>query len=562
MADNKPEVAVIMGSASDWETMKHACEMLDQFEVPYMKQVISAHRTPELMGEFAHNARANGLKVIIAGAGGAAHLPGMVAAQTTLPVIGVPVRSHALSGWDSLLSIVQMPGGIPVATTAVGNCGFSLAPYGGAFAAEKRENDAPILGRYPESFRFQFPEYLNALEHSAPGMNLAALIGLGAVRISLTGFSDAPLSSSALNAARGMLQDALDAGAAGISAGIMYLPEYYTTRDEYRAMLAPLRGTGKPLVTHIRGEGDGLVASVREVIEIAREAECPLEISHFKSCGKQNWRKEIFRAIDEIENARAHGQDVTVDFYPYTGGSTALTTMLPPAFVKGDMAAALKALGTREGVDEFREFSRLRYDGWDNYALTLGWERIIVSGVCREHNRKFCGLTVTDAAQKFGFDDAEALAAYLMHDEAGQTSIINLSMHPDDVDAVARLPYASVISDALYADSDTPHPRKFGAMPRLWADFVRARHVLAPEEAIRKMTRMPAERLGLKGRGTLAAGGFADVLAFESDAFRDCATYSSPTRPAQGVRALYVNGQARILSDALTGAPSGRLIRP
>ncbi len=251
-----------------------------------------------------------------------------------------------------------------------------------------------------------------------------------------------------------------------------------------------------------------------------------------------------------------------MDFYPYTGGSTALTTMLPPAFVKGDMAAALKALGTREGVDEFRALSRLRYDGWDNYALTLGWERIIVSGVCREHNRKFCGLTVTDAAQKFGFDDAEALAAYLMYDEAGQTSIINLSMHPDDVDAVARLPYASVISDALYADSDTPHPRKFGAMPRLWTDFVRARHVLAPEEAIRKMTRMPAERLGLKGRGTLAAGGFADVLAFEPDAFRDCATYSSPTRPAQGVRALYINGQARILSDALTGAPSGRLIRP
>ena len=108
MADNKPEVAVIMGSASDWETMRHAC-------------------TPELMGEFAHDARANGLKVIIAGAGGAAHLPGMVAAQTTLPVIGVPVRSHALSGWDSLLSIVQMPGGIPVATTAVGNSGATNA---------------------------------------------------------------------------------------------------------------------------------------------------------------------------------------------------------------------------------------------------------------------------------------------------------------------------------------------------------------------------------------------------------------------------------------------------
>ena len=119
MADNKPEVAVIMGSASDWETMKHACEMLDQFEVPYMKQVISAHRTPELMGEFAHSARANGLKVIIAGAGGAAHLPGMVAAQTTLPVIGIPMKGGAVDGLDALLSTVQMPSGIPVATVAI-----------------------------------------------------------------------------------------------------------------------------------------------------------------------------------------------------------------------------------------------------------------------------------------------------------------------------------------------------------------------------------------------------------------------------------------------------------
>ena len=116
--ESKPEVAVVMGSASDWETMKRACDILDQFGVAYHKQVISAHRTPELMAEFAHNARANGLKVIIAGAGGAAHLPGMIAAQTTLPVIGVPVRSHALSGWDSLLSIVQMPGGNSGATNA------------------------------------------------------------------------------------------------------------------------------------------------------------------------------------------------------------------------------------------------------------------------------------------------------------------------------------------------------------------------------------------------------------------------------------------------------------
>ena len=122
-----PEVAVIMGSTSDWETMKFACESLDELGVAYEKRVVSAHRTPDLMFDFAEQARGRGIKVIIAGAGGAAHLPGMVAAKTTLPVIGVPVQSKALNGLDSLLSIVQMPGGVAVATTAIGKAGATNA---------------------------------------------------------------------------------------------------------------------------------------------------------------------------------------------------------------------------------------------------------------------------------------------------------------------------------------------------------------------------------------------------------------------------------------------------
>jgi 5-(carboxyamino)imidazole ribonucleotide mutase len=142
------QVGVIMGSISDWETMKHACDMLDQLQIRYEKNVVSAHRTPDLMFEYAENARKRGLKVIIAGAGGAAHLPGMVAAKTTLPVIGVPVQSKALNGLDSLLSIVQMPGGVPVATVAIGkagakNAGLLAAQIIGAFdpaVAERLEN--------------------------------------------------------------------------------------------------------------------------------------------------------------------------------------------------------------------------------------------------------------------------------------------------------------------------------------------------------------------------------------------------------------------------------------
>ena len=120
-------VGVVMGSKSDWDTMRHACEMLDELGVPYEKRVVSAHRTPDLLFAYAEEAEGRGLEVIIAGAGGAAHLPGMLASKTALPVLGVPVRSRALNGLDSLLSIVQMPGGIPVGTLAIGESGAKNA---------------------------------------------------------------------------------------------------------------------------------------------------------------------------------------------------------------------------------------------------------------------------------------------------------------------------------------------------------------------------------------------------------------------------------------------------
>ncbi|MCK9909465.1 5-(carboxyamino)imidazole ribonucleotide mutase, partial [Microbacteriaceae bacterium K1510] len=134
-------VGVIMGSTSDWETMQEACRILDELQVSYEKRVVSAHRTPDLMFTYAESAKERGLEVIIAGAGGAAHLPGMVAAKTELPVIGVPVKSSTLNGLDSLLSIVQMPGGVPVATVAIGKAGAINA---GLLAAQ-------ILGiKYPQ----------------------------------------------------------------------------------------------------------------------------------------------------------------------------------------------------------------------------------------------------------------------------------------------------------------------------------------------------------------------------------------------------------------------------
>lgn len=160
---NKPLVAIIMGSDSDWPVMKHAAQMLADFGVIYDAKVVSAHRTPDLMFKFAEQAATDGIQVIIAGAGGAAHLPGMVAAKTTLPVLGVPVPSRHLQGQDSLLSIVQMPKGIPVATFAIGDAGAANA---GLFAVSILANQNPELARKLADFRHKQSEKVYNMELS------------------------------------------------------------------------------------------------------------------------------------------------------------------------------------------------------------------------------------------------------------------------------------------------------------------------------------------------------------------------------------------------------------
>jgi len=158
-----PLVGIVMGSRSDWETMQHAAQKLDALGVPYEVKVVSAHRTPDVLFTYAEQAGQRGLRAIIAGAGGAAHLPGMIAAKTAVPVLGVPVQSKALNGMDSLLSIVQMPAGIPVATFAIGNAGASNAAL---FAAAMLASDQPAIGEALDAFRARQTE--DVMAHDDP----------------------------------------------------------------------------------------------------------------------------------------------------------------------------------------------------------------------------------------------------------------------------------------------------------------------------------------------------------------------------------------------------------
>lgn len=450
-----------------------------------------------------------------------------------------------------------------ITTTVVGNCGISLTPCPkeDTGARELYDFDEAVLGPMELGLPRTYGGYLEALQNTHLAVNLASMVGTGSVKITVKGFSDTPYTQKELDAARALIEDAMERGAVGVSLGIMYLPECYSSTEEFAYILEPVGRFGRVITTHIRGEGDSLIESVKEVIDIAKKAGCALEISHFKSCGVHNWKKQIHEAIALIEKAREEGQDVTCDFYPYEGGSTALTTMLPPVFVAGDMTRALERLGTLKGVEEFRTASRVSYDDWDNFCVTLGWERIIISGVTKEKYRKMLGMTVTDAAKKFGYPDAEALAAELMHEENGKTAIINMSMCQEDIDTVAKLPYSNIISDAIYAATDTPHPRMYGAFPKVIREYVRERRLYTLEEALYKMTGLPAGRMKLKGRGVLQEGAYADVLVFDPQRFTDHATFEAPAKMATGLDYLFLNGKLTIQQDEwLDKAHNGTLL--
>jgi dihydroorotase/N-acyl-D-amino-acid deacylase len=450
-----------------------------------------------------------------------------------------------------------------ITTTVVGNCGISMTPFSTnpAAALIMHNYHEPALGPAYTPDIHTFPQYMNALEKKPLPLNFAALIGTGSVKISIKGFANTPFSKEEMKQAQSIIDEAIQAGAAGVSVGIMYQPECYNTTQDYINMLKPLGKNNAIVAAHIRDEGDGMVSSVAEMIEIGKRVGCKIEISHFKSCNKNNWNREIFKAIDLIDKARSEGLDIAADLYPYDCGSTSLSTLLPDSFVSGDMEKALQKLGTPEGIAEYRRLGAEKWHGWNHWEEVLGWDRIIISGVTKEHNKKYLGKSVAQSVQEYGFTDGCELVGYLIHNEDGKTALINRTMCESDIEAVAKLPYSVFISDSIYAQTDTPHPRMYGAFPKVIRDYVNERHLFPLETAIKKMTSMPAARMKLERRGVLKEGYYADINIFDPAEFKDTATFKDPARLSVGLDYCIVNGKVALKAGKSTSGKFGRVIR-
>lgn len=442
-----------------------------------------------------------------------------------------------------------------VTTEVIGNCGMSGAPYfGGA-----REKLLPALGGFVP-FWESIPEYLEALAKQPKTVNLAPLIGHGTLRSAILGHEDRWPTADELTRMKDCLAEGLEAGAVGLSTGLYFAPGNFASQQELVELASIAGRHGTVLTSHIRDEGSrsvGFIPAVREIVHIGREAQTPIQISHIKAFGPDTWHtsSEVLRIL---EAARAEGIDVTCDQYPYdtTGGGLAADS-LPYAFQSGktpqQVSEALRKPTVRGAVKEAVGINIQKRGGPGVLTIaTYPFDPTLEGRTLQE---------ICDSRKK---DPADTVMDMLSDSYEAKWNCRSLSQQ--DVDIFLKYPATMICSDGSSLSTEgplsrgNPHPRNFGAFPRVINEYVRQRAVLSLEEAIRKMTSLPAQRFSLKDRGTLAEGMWADIVVLDVDAVRD-ATFEHPKRYPTGIPSVMVNGVWVIKDNEFTRNMPGGLAR-
>ena len=444
-------------------------------------------------------------------------------------------------------------------TVLNGNCGLSLAPVTGPHREELLRYLAPIVGGLPEGRDFPTLADYRAQASTVPQrLNNGMLVGMGTLRACVVGFRDAPLTDEEYHRLHALLERCLSDGAIGVSLGLGYAPECFYDTDGLIRALEPLRGSGVTVTVHMRQEGDGVVDSLREMMAVARALDTPVEVSHLKAIGKKNWRRLAPEMLEMLARARQEGLDISCDVYPYSAGSTQLIHVLPPEFVAGGMSALTDALQDPARRKKIRNRMENGTD-FENITMLMGFENIYPTSLHRPENQRLEGKSVLEIAETCGKDPYDALFD-LLAEEHCAVSMIDTIAHEEDIDDILRAPFSSVISDATYPDSGLLHRRVYGSFARILETYVRKRGVLTLPDAVRKMTRQPADRFGLAKKGRIEVGTDADLCLFDLERVHEADTWLTPERLAQGMDYVFVNGVPAIAGGRFTEARSGRIL--
>jgi N-acyl-D-aspartate/D-glutamate deacylase len=443
-----------------------------------------------------------------------------------------------------------------VTTEVVGNCGFSLAPCVGANKSVLEDYSLRLFPPLPWTWS-SFAELLEATDDRGYVTNYAPLVGHHALRIGAMGMSDAKPTSDNLDAMGAALDEAVQAGAFGLSSGLIYPPGLFSDTAELTE-LAKRLPAGLPYVTHMRGEGTALLRSIEEAIRIGRDAGRPVQVSHLKAAGQKNWGS-MQTAIDRLDAARDEGLDIRHDVYPYTAGSSMLTATLPPWFQEGGEASVLHRLQDPVSLGRLRADLAIDDGGWENFVAGAGFEGVVVASTA---SHAFEGLSLAQIADLRGGDPVDALVHVLLSERLKVSMVVHV-MREDDLELALAHPQTMIGSDGLPPGvGGKPHPRMYGTFPRILARYVRQRKVLTLAEAVRKMTGLPAETFGLADRGRVAPGMAADLVAFDAAAVVDVADYDEPVRAPRGIAWVMQNGSLVVRDGHFLGRRVGVRLRP
>ena len=440
--------------------------------------------------------------------------------------------------------------------------GWSMGPLSPRMKQELRDRQGDI--KYEVAWT-TLGEYLEHLERRGVSCNVASFVGATTVRIHAIGYEDRPPTTSELDQMRGLVRTAMEEGAVGVGSSLIYAPAFYAKTDELIELCKVAAEHQGMYISHIRSEGNRLVESIEELIHIAREAKLPAEIYHLKAAGEKNWPKRQ-RVIELVEEARAAGLKITADMYVYPAGATGLDGAMPPWVQEGGLDSWIDRLRDPALRRRVAEEMRTPTDEWENLLLAAGSpERVLLVGFKNPALKHLTGKTLAEVAKRRGQTPEEAAMDLVVEDHS-RVDTVYFMMSEEDVRRNVALPWVSFGSDAASEAPEgpfllsQPHPRAYGNFARVLGKYVREEKVIPLAEAIRKLSGLPAENLGIRERGLLREGYFADVVVFDPAKIADHATFERPQQYATGMRHVFVNG-AQVLADGEhTGATPGRAV--
>ena len=442
-----------------------------------------------------------------------------------------------------------------VTLEVVGQDGGSIGPWSDAqFEAIRdryRARGVEIDFRDPASF-------VDRIDRERPAVNVASMVGNGALRGLVVGSEDRPATADELARMKRLLRDQIERGCVGLSSGLEYTPSGFADAAELVELASVLRGTGYPYATHMRNEDDRLLGAVEEALHVGRVARVPVQISHLKAQGRRNyWKADA--ALDLIERARADGVDVHFDRYPYTAYATGLSNLFPSSYRAGGSGAFLARLRDSASAARLERACR------DKVALLGDWNSVQITST-NDGTAWARGRLMGDLARQRSIDPYE-LTVQLLEANGGSVGMIGHGMSEENTAKILAHPLGMLCSDGgSYApygplSMGSPHPRGYGSFPRLLGHYVRDIGALTLESAIHKVTQMPARKLRLPGRGVIEVGAAADLVAFDPSTVADQATFESPHQYPLGIPLVVVNGVVTIRDGEQTGDLAGRGVR-